>query len=499
VAEVRVEFPSWDLLLNRAFVPLMADQSRYLVLKGGGGSGKSVFSAQKHVYRLLAEVPHKFLVVRKVKQDLRDSAYAEIINVIRTWGLDDLFKYSTARNAELYIRCLNGNEVIFYGLDDVERRKSLQGITGIWIEEASELTVEDFRQLDIRLRGETRHYKQIVLSFNPVSITHWLKTEFFDNPKPNARLSETTYKNNRFLDADSIRVLEGFKDRDPYHYTVYCLGEWGVLGKTIFDAQKVSERLLALRQREGPRRGCFAYEYEGERVQDDSIRWLGEENGYIAVYEEPKPGYPYVIGGDTAGEGSDWFTGQVIENTTGRQVAVLRHQFDEDLYAKQMYCLGRHYNDALLAVETNFSTYPVRELERLGYPHQYVRESEDTFTHRLKKSFGFHTTKLTRPVAISGLVEIVREHTDLLNDITTLEEMLTFVRNEHGKPEAQEGKFDDCVMALAIAYYARPQQTMALAARVFRLPDGVPEDVAEDYYNAPESERLRLLKKWGYI
>ena len=75
-------------------------------------------------------------------------------------------------------------------------------------------------------------------------------------------------------------------------------------------------------------------------------------------FEDVKPQYPYVIGGDTAGEGSDYFIGQVLDNTSGKQVAILRHQYDEDLYARQMYCLGQYYNFALLGIETNFSTFP---------------------------------------------------------------------------------------------------------------------------------------------
>ena len=119
--------------------------------------------------------------------------------------------------------------------------------------------------------------------------------------------------------------------------------------------------------------------------------------------------------------------------------------------------MGTCYNTALLAVETNFSSYPIRELERLGYPRQYVRQTEDSFTHRPTRSYGFKTTSVTRPLLIAGLVEVVRDHPEWLNDRDTLEEMLTFVRNQRGRPEAQQGAHDDCVMALGIAYYVRAQ------------------------------------------
>jgi phage terminase large subunit len=165
----------------------------------------------------------------------------------------------------------------------------------------------------------------------------------------------------------------------------------------------------------------------------------------------------YCIGGDTSGDGSDYFVGQVLDAKTGEQVAVLRHQFDADQYTKQMYCLGKYYKDALIGIEANFDSFPLMELQRLGYKNQYVREAQDTYTGKTKKSFGFKTTSLTRPTAISRLIEIVREHCYLLNDKATLEELLTIIRNEKGRIEAPQGGHDDMMMSLAIAYQVKEQ------------------------------------------
>ena len=87
----------------------------------------------------------------------------------------------------------------------------------------------------------------------------------------------------------------------------------------------------------------------------------------------------------------------------------------------------------------------------------FIREKEDRYTGIMDKSYGFKTTSITRPVIIAELVKIVRENVELIFDKLTLEEMLTFVRNEKGRPEAQQGSHDDLVMGLAIAYYARNQ------------------------------------------
>ena len=471
---------------NDTFWPLFRDHSRYLVLCGGGGSGKSIFAGRKLLERVTSEPGHRWLVCRKVAKTLADSCFAQLRGQIAESYPDAGAKILSG---ELEIRFANGSIILFAGLDDVEKLKSIYNITGIWIEEASELTEADFNQLDIRLRGETKYYKQIILSFNPISITHWLKRRFFDTQDPRATTHRSTYKDNRFLDEEAIRTLEAFKDSDPYYYQVYCLGEWGVTGKTVFDGQAISERLGRIPE---PVKQGF-WEYTDDMSE---IRWQ-DGSGPVTIYKEPEEGKPYVIGGDTSGEGSDFFVAQVLDNITGEQVAVLRHQYDEDTYAKQVFCLGRYFNDALVGIEANFSSYPIKRLEQLGYRNQYVREQEDTYTGAIRKAFGFRTTATTRPVIIGTLVEAMRDGINLVNDRTTLEEMLTFVRNEKLRPEAEEGAHDDCVLSLAIAWYIRPQQRVTVAAKE---PEGKAkwtEDMWDDYYSADEDTRRYLISKWG--
>ena len=116
------------------------------------------------------------------------------------------------------------------------------------------------------------------------------------------------------------------------------------------------------------------------------------------------------------------------------------------------------YNQALVGLETNFSTYPVMKLQELGYPFQYSREREDTYTRQVKKSYGFRTDRQTRPRAIANLVEVFSSHPRWFTDGELLGEMLTFCYNEDHRPEALAGKHDDMVMAAAICYAVRHQQ-----------------------------------------
>lgn len=220
-------------------------------------------------------------------------------------------------------------------------------------------------------------------------------------------------------------------------------------GTGVFDNEQIVLRLERLP--EAVSRGDFA---DGT--------WEESETGAVVLYETPEPGVPYVLGGDTAGEGSDWFTAIVINNETGRIAARLRQKYSEPEYVRQVYALGRYYNNALVALETNFSTYPVMKLDEMGYPNQYAREREDTYTRQMKKSFGFRTDRQSRPRAIANLVEVFSSHPEWFTDRELLEEMLTFCYNEDHRPEALAGKHDDLVMAAAITYAVRHQQRMTV-------------------------------------
>ena len=479
---------------NKTFMPLFWDKHRYLVLKGGGGSGKSIFTGRKILERVTTEPNHRWLCLRKVGRTLRESCFEQLKAQAEKYYPDSIRYIPKGKSSDMYMTFNNGSEILFAGLDDAEKLKSIYDVTGIWIEEASEIEEQDFNQMDIRLRTNFPYYLQMILSFNPISVTHWLKKRFFDRQDPEARIHESTYKDNRFLSAENIRVLEGFKDSDPYYYMVYALGQWGVSGKTVFDGAKLTERMQQLSA--PAMQGLFEYTEAADGVHISGHHFTDDANGPLLIYKKPAPGRPYVIGCDTAGEGSDWFAAHVLDNITGEQVAVLHHQYDEDTFAKQVYCIGRYYNDALVGIETNYSTYPAKILDIMGYPKQYVREIEDEFDGRLKHAYGFQTNKLTRPVIISELIRMVRDHTGLINDEATILEMLTFVRNEKLRPEAEPGAHDDLVLALAIAYYIRPQQTMKLeASKAARFKWS--RDMWDDYNKASASERAMLIEMWG--
>ena len=248
-------------------------------------------------------------------------------------------------------------------------------------------------------------------------------------------------------------------------------------GECIFDKDIIVSQIEHNRPLiSGWKRGEFEYKKtmhpvrneKGEVVAIDKkisdIKFVEKENGLITIHQEPSvrrnadneiiAKRRYTIGGDTAGLGLDYYTAKVVADDTQETVATLRKQrIDEDKYADQVYCLGKYYHDALIGLETNYSYAPTKELVELDYPNLYQRKRYETTTREIQKVFGFETNRLTKPIILQSLVTTMRENVAAECDIATLKEMLTFVRKENGKQEAQEGYHDDLVMAKAIASY----------------------------------------------
>ena len=215
-----------NLRYNPAFEPFFHTEKRYAILYGGAGSGKSVAAAQKIILRTLTDwnVEHRWLCVRKFKSTLRESVFELLSRVIKDMGLQSVCKIL---ETNMTIDFANGSNIVLSGVDDPEKLKSIQGVTGVWIEEITELDELDFDQIDLRIRGETDRYKQIIGTFNPVSETHWLKNKFFDNPTDDVFSLHTNYTHNLFIDEQYKKILEERYSYDENMYRIYVKGEWG--------------------------------------------------------------------------------------------------------------------------------------------------------------------------------------------------------------------------------------------------------------------------------
>ena len=182
--------------LSDHFYPLLDESKRYLVLCGGRGSGKSEFCARKLLYRCITEGGHRFLILRKVRKTAKES----VLEVMRRLLAENDIKHDfnkTDRVISFYAPNGKLNELLFDGLDEPEKIKSIKGLTGIWMEETTEFTKYDFTEVDLCLREPGPSYQQVMLSFNPDEArAPWIKKRFFDSIDPDACVKVSTVMDN---------------------------------------------------------------------------------------------------------------------------------------------------------------------------------------------------------------------------------------------------------------------------------------------------------------
>lgn len=251
---------------------------RFIILYGGSSSAKS-FSVAQSILIMTLQDGENTKVFRKVGSALKDSIYEAFKEAAKTLNVYDLFDFKERR----IICLLNGAKITFSGLDDSEKIKGLENYKRVFLEEFSDFEHGDFKQIRKRLRG--KHGQQIICSFNPIKITHWIKKEIFDKDKfhdvpmevilggkkipseltevkslrmnepkqvMNVRtkkivehpsdtvLIQSTYLNNfwvvgspdgtyGYYDEQCVADFEKDRINDPDYYNVYALGEWGVI------------------------------------------------------------------------------------------------------------------------------------------------------------------------------------------------------------------------------------------------------------------------------
>jgi len=241
-------------VMNDVYLPQFKNMARVQILYGGSSSGKSKFKAQQAVIDTLDATRtggRNWLICRQVGRTIRGSVAQEINRVITEWGLQQFFSINKTDGT---ITCVNGYQIIFSGLDDVEKLKSItpaQGaITDVWVEEATETAQDSIKQLLKRQRGgNPKTPKRLHLTFNPILQQHWIYQTYFsgigwmDEQKkyktPELSILKTTHLDNKFLTSDDRKGLE--QETDSYYYQVYTLGNWGVLGDVIFTKWRVED------------------------------------------------------------------------------------------------------------------------------------------------------------------------------------------------------------------------------------------------------------------
>jgi len=230
-----------EITISDAFRKQLDITERHQVLYGGSGSGKSCFAARKIFYRCMVEGNHKFLVIRKVAVTLKESVIEIILEVLAENNIQ--YNYN---KSDLHITFYNKrgqlNKILFLGLDDSEKIKSIANISGIWIEEATELSEKDYDQLNLRLRHPKVAYEQIIITFNPdESVGAWIKEKFFNNivvdetGKPIQSVMHSTILDNPDPEVRKRYISTLQSLTDAVAIKIYRDGEWAAPEGQIYE------------------------------------------------------------------------------------------------------------------------------------------------------------------------------------------------------------------------------------------------------------------------
>lgn len=219
-------------IIGKGYAEFWNSKKRYIVCKGSRASKKSTTAALKIIVRMMQYPLSNTLVVRKTASTLKDSCFAQLKWAIQRLGVENYWKSRVSPMELEYIP--TGQRIIFRGLDDAFKITSITVPHGnlcyAWLEEAYEVSEEEFDMLDESLRGQLPegYYIQWLIVFNPWSANSWLKGRFFDKPNENVLAMTTTYKQNEWLSAADLERFEDMKKNNYQRYLVAGEANWGI-------------------------------------------------------------------------------------------------------------------------------------------------------------------------------------------------------------------------------------------------------------------------------
>jgi len=379
-------------VFNEVYFPYLNNRSRTQIFFGGSSSGKSVFLSQRCVIHILGG-GHNYLICRAVASTIKHSVFQEVKKVIANWGLLAEFKIN---ESDMTITCKNGHQILFSGLDDVEKMKSVTpqrgAITDVWIEEATEVQADDIKQLELRQRGKSDIDKTITLSFNPILRSHHLFAKYFNpvgwtddqisyiSQDSSLSILRTWFEHNRFLTEQDKQNILGITD--PYFADVYAWGKFGVLGDVIFTNWIVAdlddpagEFYLPVSQRTNRRNGLdFGFSADPAALP---VTHYDRMRKHIYIYSEL---YERGLTNDVLADEAkkligNWYildkNGKLLEANSWQEAEEFK---DEDGY--QILCKSTDYVTCDSAEPKS-----ILELQRLGVNAIPAKKGKDSINH----------------------------------------------------------------------------------------------------------------------
>jgi phage terminase large subunit len=221
--------------INAAYEDLYYRTERRIITWGGRRSGKSWAVSQLLVRRALEFAPRRILILRKVNMTSKYSTWPRIQAAVSEVVP---LQYCKVNKSELSITLPNGSVFFCLGLDDSEKLKSMEGVTDVWWEEATEFTEMDYDTVDAGLSAISDWPNQHWMTFNPLpripGHQHWIEKRFLNRtvktgqidivPELETVILHTTFLHNAMCPLDVVRTLKSYKDTNPNLYKLWAEG-----------------------------------------------------------------------------------------------------------------------------------------------------------------------------------------------------------------------------------------------------------------------------------
>lgn len=451
-------------------------RGRYRVVKGSRASKKSKTEALWLIWNLMKYDQANALIVRQVYSTLKDSCYTDLKWAMHRLGVAHKWRCKESPLEMSYKP--TGQKVLFRGLDDPLKLTSITVERGylcwVWIEEAYQVVNEkDFDILDESIRGyippETGLFKQITLTFNPWSRTHWLKKRFFDcEPDDDILAMTTNYMCNEWLDDADRKVFERMKVENPERYKTAGLGDWGMEGISFFPEFSEAEHVIEPFEIPKDWRIYRTLDYGMDML---ACYWIAVDTvGNAYVYRE-------LYEGRDNGKGKDG-AGHIISDAAERILEMTPD--DEDVYLTLAPPdLWNRRQETGKSVADIFAEYGIiltktsnDRLDGWAAVHEWLKVRKNEF-NELKP----------RLQIFSNCINLIRCLPELQYDEKRVNDAATEPHEITHAPDALRGF---CVYWTVVAEIATTTATRAWT-----------QDMWEDYYNADEDGRRYLIDKYG--
>ena len=236
-----------------------------------------------------------------------------------------------------------------------------------------------------------------------------------------------------------LKIAEGGKLKFQQEYPISADEAFIVSGSNVFDVEKLDSLI--------PRPHVRRAEFEPASKMMDANR-----EGNLWMYDYPQWDEPYVIGADVAlGVGQD-YSAAVVMNNKHEVVAMYRNnRIDPSAWGELLFYLGRYYNNAFCAVESNsMGIATLQRLDQMGYVNLYKQTKVANVSNEEGERLGFRTTSATKPAIIGNLKNLIDNDGIMLPSALMIQELKDYISTDTGKTEAAPGCNDDTVIALAI-------------------------------------------------